>query len=72
MILAEKFYALKEITYLYRNSNKKIWNERKLIDQFNGFISLKDKIQFKNLENIIEQNEKKFKNNGIKSAYKTI
>ena len=36
MILAEKFYALKEITYLYRNSNKKIWNERKLIDQFNG------------------------------------
>ena len=36
------------------------------------YISLKDKIQFKNLENIIKQNEKQFKNNGIKSAYKTI
>ena len=38
MILAKKFYALKETTYLYRNSNKVKWNERKILDQFKGII----------------------------------
>ena len=36
MILAKKFYSLKETTYLYRNSNKVKWNERKILDQFKG------------------------------------
>ena len=36
MALSKKFYALKEITYYYRIS-KKIWNEKKIIDQYKSF-----------------------------------
>ena len=35
---AKKFYQLNDTTYLYRKSHKKIfWNEKKIIDQYNGF-----------------------------------
>ena len=38
MHLAKKFYALNEITYLYRKNHKNItWNEKKVIDLYNGF-----------------------------------
>jgi glycosyltransferase involved in cell wall biosynthesis len=38
MFFSKKFYALKNITYLYRISHKKIiWNEKKLMDELNGF-----------------------------------
>ena len=38
MLFSKKFYALENITYLYRKSHKKIiWNEKKLIDLLNGF-----------------------------------
>ena len=37
MALSTKFYAIKEITYYYRISHK-IWNEKKIIDQYKGFI----------------------------------
>ena len=34
MIHSKHFYALKEVTYLYRTSHKKInWSERKIIDE---------------------------------------
>ena len=37
MGLAKKFYALKNITYYYRISNKKLfYNERRIIDIFKG------------------------------------
>ena len=37
MAIAEKFYAVKETTYVYRISYKKIqWNERKTVDLFKG------------------------------------
>lgn len=36
MALSKKFYALNEITYYYRKSNK-IWSEQKIIDQYKGF-----------------------------------
>ena len=37
MVLAQKFYALKEATYVYRVSYKKVhWNERKALDFFKG------------------------------------
>ena len=38
MFFSKKFYALENITYLYRISHKKIiWNEKKLMDELNGF-----------------------------------
>ena len=44
MIYSQTFYALKEITYLYRISHKKIiWNEKKIIDELNA---LKDCINY--------------------------
>ena len=36
MALSKKFYALKEITYCYRLSNK-AWSEKKIIDQYKSF-----------------------------------
>ena len=37
MIYSQNFYALKEITYIYRSSHKKIiWNEKKIIDELNA------------------------------------
>lgn len=37
MYFSKKFYALEDITYLYRISHKKIiWNEKKLMDEMNG------------------------------------
>ena len=44
MIYSQTFYALKEITYIYRISHKKIrWNEKKIIDELNA---LKDCINY--------------------------
>ena len=37
MSAAKQFYALKQITYYYRVSDKE-WNNNKLIDQYKGFI----------------------------------
>ena len=44
MLYSQTFYALKEITYIYRTSHKKIiWNEKKIIDELNA---LKDCINY--------------------------
>lgn len=44
MLYSQTFYALKEITYIYRISHKKIkWNEKKIIDELNA---LKDCINY--------------------------
>ena len=49
MAKAKKFYAINNSTYLYRKSHKKIsWNEKKIIDQYNGFNDcIKSAVQFK-------------------------
>ena len=37
MSAAKQFYALKQVTYYYRVSDKE-WNNNKIIGQYNGFI----------------------------------
>ena len=50
MAFAKKFYALKNITYLYRFSNKtKILNERKIIDLYKG---IKDSLDISKIMNL--------------------
>ena len=80
MVKAKKFYQLNYTTYLYRKSHKKIfWNEKKIIDQYNGFnecLELSEKlkldhlyctiVQRLNLELFIEPTKKYINNTEIK------
>jgi hypothetical protein len=53
MIYSKYFYSLKEVTYLYRRSHKKlIWTERKIIDELKAFsdcISLSEQYKLNKL-----------------------
>lgn len=57
MFYSKKFYAIKEITYYYRISNKTWeWNEMRIIDQYKGFelsLQLSEKFNLKKLYCII-------------------
>ena len=53
MILAKKFYALKEATYIYRISHKKIqWTEEKVLDVYKGKLAVLNMCKENNLLNL--------------------
>ena len=53
MILAKRFYALKEATYIYRISHKKIqWTEEKVLDVYKGKLAVLNMCKENNLLNL--------------------
>ena len=53
MILAKRFYALKEATYIYRISYKKIqWTEEKVLDVYKGKLAVLNMCKENNLLNL--------------------
>ena len=56
MILAKKFYALKNVTYYYRITNKsKIMNERRVIDIYKGILECLNIAKSNNLNRLYNE-----------------